>query len=791
MAQAKHVVKGRVLDDKKEPLIGATVVVKGLRTTGTVTDLNGQFTLSVPADRQTLEVSFVSFKTQEVNVSGKSSVTVVMSSSNLTMNEVVVVGYGSQKKESVVGAIAQTKGEVLERAGGVSSIGAALTGNLPGVITVATSGSPGKEDPKIYIRGQSSWNNSDPLILVDGIERPMNSVDISSVESMSVLKDASATAVFGVKGANGVILITTKRGKEGKADIRVAVNSTVKVPSRLATKYDSYDALRIRNMALAREMGITPSSWDSYTPYAELNKYRNPGSQEEAERYPNVDWADELVKNSAMSYNANVNISGGTSAVKYFTAIDYLNEGDILKKIDAGKGYDPGYGFKRLNARSNLDFNLTKSTVLTANLSGSYGVRQDTYGQDAWEYRIWQSIYSSAPDIYYPRYSDGTWGYYPPDPVSTVNSAATLANNGVRKTTNTRINTDFTLKQDLGILLKGLSVKGTLSLDNSFVSEGGIYDNGNVQQTYIDPVTGTVKHSNTYGTALFDWIPGRWSTNADAANKDFTFRKLYYQLQTDYARKFGKHEVTALGLFSRDKYAGGSELAHFREDWVGRFTYNYALRYFAEFNGAYNGSEQFGPTRRFDFFPSTALGWMISEEKPMKKLKFLDMLKLRASWGQVGDDNVTGDRSLVVSVDMVGWRAILRWAIRVAIGVHITGGRRLHLVTPIFIGRKMTKTNIGADYAFLGGLLAGSVDVFNDYRTDILLVGYSRAIPSYFGGTPAMANLGKVRVKGYELSLRVNKKLNNDLRLWAEFNMTHAKDKLIDADDPQLMDDYQ
>jgi TonB-linked SusC/RagA family outer membrane protein len=787
MAQNKRVIKGQVIDDKKQPLIGATVLVKGLKTAVAVTDIDGNFSLSVPTDKQILVVSFISYQTKEINISGKKSVTVVLEENSVGLGEVVVVGYGSQKKESIVGAITQTKGEVLEKTGGVSSLGAALTGNLPGVITVATTGSPGQEDPKIFIRAASTWNNSDPLVLVDGIERPMNSVDISSVESISVLKDASATAVFGVKGANGVIMITTKRGKEGKAEIRITANATMKVPSTLAGKYDSYDALSVRNSAIERELGIVPSSWSDYKPTDILNKYRNPSSIQEAEQYPNVDWTNTLVDKTAMSYNTSLNVSGGTSFVKYFTAIDYLSEGDILKKIDSGKSYDPGYGFRRINVRSNLDFNLTKTTVLSTNLSGSYGVRKDAYGQDSWEYRIWQSIYSSPPDVYMPRYSDGSWGYYPTDPVSTINSALTLANNGARKTTTSRIYTDFTLKQDLSMILNGLRAMGTLSFDNSFVSQGGIYDNGSAQETFIDPVTGGVTNSKYLGTNQFDWIPSRWSTNADGALDNSTTRKMYYKLQMDYAKKIGKHDVTVMGLFSRDQYAGGSEFPHYREDWVSRATYNYASKYFAEFNGAYNGSEKFGPNNRFAFFPSGAVGWMVSEENFMKKMNFLDMLKLRVSYGQVGDDNVY-DRWLYMTQWAYGGNSPL--GANAGENSPYTWWKESKIGNSDIHWEKVTKTNWGADYSFLKGLISGSVDVFNDYRTDILLGGGSRSVPSYFGGTPATANIGKVRVKGYELSLRFNKNLSKEFRLFGDFSMTHAKDKVIEADDPQLKADY-
>ena len=258
MAQGGIVVRGVVVDDNGEPITGATVTVKGNNSIGTITNIDGDFALTVPNAKSNLVVSFIGMMPQEVKISGNNRLKVVLLDDAQQLDEVVVVGYGQQKKASVVGAITQTTGKVLERAGGVSDIGAALTGNLPGVITTASTGMPGEEEPQIVIRGVSSWNNSDPLILVDGRERPMNSVDISSVQSISVLKDASATAVYGVKGANGVILVTTKRGSEGKANIDIGVNVTTKMASKLPGKYDAYDALKIRNAAIENELGRYP-----------------------------------------------------------------------------------------------------------------------------------------------------------------------------------------------------------------------------------------------------------------------------------------------------------------------------------------------------------------------------------------------------------------------------------------------------------------------------------------------------------------------------------------------------
>lgn len=258
------------------------------------------------------------------------------------------------------------------------------------------------------------------------------------------------------------------------------MNATMKAPSRLPPKYDSYDALRIRNLAIERELGTLPASWSKYTPFAELDKYRNPKDLAEAERYPNVDWVAETTKKTAMSYNPNISVSGGTDFVKYFTSVDYLNEGDVMKIYENNKGYRAGFGYERLNVRSNLDFKITKTTTLSANLAGLFGDRQST--TSGFEYTLWQAAYVNPPDINPPRFANGNWGYYAPDNVSVANSVYLLANGGVRSTKTTQFNTDFTLKQDLGMVVKGLSLKGTISLDNTFQAQGGINDGGEAFQ---------------------------------------------------------------------------------------------------------------------------------------------------------------------------------------------------------------------------------------------------------------------------------------------------------------------
>ncbi len=790
-------VKGTVTDDTGEPLIGATVALKGQKAIGTATDLDGRYTLNVPDSKKAVLVfSYIGTLPREVKVNGRATVDVILESNTAELDEVVVVGYGQQKKVSVVGAITQTTGEVLERTGGVSSVGAALTGNLPGVTTMATNGRPGDEDPEIVIRGVSSWNGSDPLILVDGIERPMSSVDIGSVKSVSVLKDASATAVYGVKGANGVILITTKRGTEGRANISVGMNVTAKVVSQLPKKYDSYGALYTRNRAIERELGLTPESWTKILAADILDKYRNPANLEEAERYPNVDWEKEMFKNHAMSYNPNVSISGGTKNVKYFAALDYLHEGDIFKEWDNGHGYTGGYGFDRINVRSNLDFQITPSTLLKVNLSGSHGQRKGPFAieMNSWyETQLWQAAYSAPSDVFLPRYSDGSWGWYPQDTQGAPNCVIGLAKAGQGKFTTTRINTDFTLEQDLSFITKGLKASALVSWDNVFVeNQRGISDDTAVQYKWINPDTGEAEYAekrNSYNN--FDFVPDlKLNTHGGNVNNGATQRNMFYQFQLQYARKFGQHDVTAMAVFNRTERAWGSNFANYREDWAFRATYNFADKYFAEFNGAYNGSEKFSKDNRFEFFPSGAVGWMISQEKFMGFSRgWLDLLKVRYSLGKVGDDNV-GER----------WLYENQWGYGGVMNLSVTPERNRSpyefyymsvLGNPNIHWETATKQNIGIDYGFLNNFFAGTIEIFRENRKDILVAGGNRAIPSFFGGKAPYLNMGRVDSKGYEIELRINKTVGNGVHLWANLNMTHAENKIKTFDDPELKPAYQ
>lgn len=805
-AQSGRVVEGTVVDSNQDPLYGVTILVKGKPGVGVITDFDGRFSISLAPEDTELVVSFLGMATQTINVEGQSTLSIEMIEDSQIFDEVIVVGFGQQRKESVVGSIAQTTSKTLERTGGVSSLGQALTGNLPGVVTMTASGKPGEEDPEIVIRGVSSWNNAEPLVLVDGIERPMSSVDINSVASISVLKDASATAVFGVRGANGVILVTTKRGEEGKANIDINLTSTLKTYSKLPSKLDSYDALMLRNRVIEGELPYTPESWTYYQPQQVIDKYRYPANLAESERYPNVDWVDELLKDYATSYNANINVSGGTKFAKYFVSLDYAHEGDLYKKFDNNRGYEPGFGYDRVNVRSNMDFSLTKTTTLKMNLSGSHGVKRGSGAQ--YENLVWSAFYGIAPDAFLPRYSDGLFGFYKPSPThSETNSMQYLSVGGLTKTTSDRLNTDFTLEQDLGFIVKGLKAHARLAFDNSFQETGRGIDDTNDWETdeakWIDPETGEV-HSNVTidGLNKFDYQNNNaWMTSAGSVNNGETFRRMNYSAQLDYSNTFGVHTVGAMGNVSREEYAKGSNLPIYRENYVFRATYDYSKRYMLEYNGAYNGSEKFAPENRFVFFQSGAAGWMFSEEPFFKSmdLTWVDMLKFRVSYGQIGDDR-TGPPWQEFNREY-RWLYMDQWS---------TGGAFNHAITgvdpadspyqwyyeasvgnPDIQWEVSTKLDIALDYAFLGGVLAGSLDYFTENRTNILLNGRDRAIASYYGATPPRANLGEVETKGYELELRWNKPVLQNWRLWGNVFYTHAKNTILEADDPILMPGYQ
>jgi TonB-linked SusC/RagA family outer membrane protein len=807
----QNTVTGVVVDDATgEPLIGITVLVKETFR-GEISDVNGRFSINIPGESAVLVFSYVGYTTQEVAVSSGDDITVYMKVEALEMEEVVVVGYGVQKKESVVGSITQATGEQILNSVRGADLTTALTGNLPGLITIQNSGIPGgsgaeQAATQIFIRGRKTWNNSEPLILVDGIEREMADVDPYSVEGISVLKDASATAVFGVKGANGVILITTKRGQIGRPKLSFNATTSGKAVSRIEPVLGAYDALRLKNQVLLNEVSISEGSWPLMTPVEFMEYHRD---QTYPDYFPDVNWRDEFLQDFAIDRNLNLTVSGGTRVVKYFGSLSYLNEGDVLKIEDYGQGYNPGFAFNRFNYRSNLDFTITPTTTFSVNLGGYFSTqkrpRQGLINQD------WFILYGFPPDLIPPRYSDGTWSDFEDNRWKNYMVPANFTGYSLNK--RTQVNTDFQLVQKLDFITKGLSAKAKLSYDITAATTGpNLVDNGiiskyiraEIRDEIYPGITEaelreleeqyTVWYQPSTGSTNQDWTPEPFTfgnENADSdANVNAFFRALNYELSLNYNRDFGKHNIGGLMLMSRNESARGSVFPSYREDWVGRLVYNYDSRYLFEVNGAYNGSEKFSKEYRFGFFPSFAAGWIISNESFFEPLTgIVNNLKIRATNGKVGSD-----------------AGIARWlyvpSYNVTNTTHEFGTpipqsspypQRSEGVIPNADLQWETseKTDIGVEAGLFNDMVTVNFAYFWEDRTNIFISGAERIAPDYFGAPPVAGNLGHVKNEGWEVESFFTKTFGNGFTLNLGYSFAVAKDIVVTKSDPQLAPDYQ
>lgn len=797
-----------------EVLPGVNVLIVGTYT-GAVTDLDGRFTIVVPDEAAVLSFSFIGYTPASVTVGKQREMIIALELSTTELEEVVFVGYGVQKKESVVGAISQTTGEMILQATQGSDLANALTGSLPGLITISTTGIPGGQGEDddyalMYIRGKKTWNDAAPLVLVDGVERPLNDVNPYEIESISVLKDASATAVFGVKGANGVILITTLRGREGKAQIKVDAMITAKTISRVPNRELSYTANLMKNYAILNEVPIDESSWNNIVPNHWLELYK---SQEYPEYLPSVDWVEEFTQDYVVDKTVNVTLTGGTKVVKYFGSLAYFNEGDILNIGDYGQGYSPNFGFSRVNFRSNTDFDITPTTRFSANLSGFHSESKRPAGD---KFRGWPYLYSSPPDLWPVQYSDGTWANYALYERFS-NGIYEFNFYGVDKQKTTNVITDFMFDQKLNFITKGLSFNARLSYDNTTYSNGPAVEGHGKLTKWISPliindITPDMtqeeireleeKHT-TYlipeelSNTGYDYVELPNGYEAESASASSVYRSLFYQLSLNYARDFGKHAVTALALMNRQQRAIGDNFPSYREDWVGRVTYAYDRKYLLEFNGAYNGSEKFSKDYRFGFFPSFAVGWVISNERFFEPLKpVFNNLKLRYSDGIVGSDEgiarwlYVGSWLVMPPTESSSSEDIFRFGypyLQNAYPFRYEGV----IPNPDIQWETSHKRDIGIEMGFFSNQLRFNFDYFTENRTDIFVTGAERIIPHYIGVDPVSANIGAVDMKGWEFEAHFSRTNRRGLNYWASFAWAHAIDKIIERGDPELKPSYQ
>lgn len=787
MAQTKTIT-GQVYDTKGKPVSGATVAVKGKQQKA-ITDGDGKFRLNLTGDAATLEISHVGMKSQDVTVGAKTSVEVVLEGTITGMDEVVVVGYGTQKKPTVVGAISSVKGSDLVRSG-LPSVANALTGLVPGMVTVQASGLPGADDAKIYIRGLSSFaGNNQPLVLVDGVERGLNDIDPNDVESINVLKDASATAVFGVKGGNGVILITTKRGQTGRMEIAAAYDQTFKKAVNSSIQENSYKTLAARDNLYRNR-----NAYGNVLGTTVLEHYR---TQDMPYIYPDVSLWDLMIKPVGYDSRASVSARGGTQNAKYFISLGYLHQGDLTKNYQTE--YDPSFKYDRLNFRMNFDFDFSKTTKVSISSGGFVGVQSlggfDGNGDQASimnnmyttppyasPYIYPSSIFKQYPDTYFPMNGDRV-------SINFVNLTATpgfMRKNfkGTTRTVNDRLGTDLTLTQKLDAIVKGLSFKTLFSYNNdaSFVGGGYTYQgeayalklvgNGYVWERYIGSGI-----TNTYTPVT----PPYQSNLTRNGNPAYNY---VYSGQLDYRNAFHKHNVGGLALAQRRVSQSGAGFKHFEENWVGRATYDYDGKYLFEANMAISGSEQFAPSNRFGYFPAFAGGWNIARENFMKKLlPQINNLKVRYSSGETGNDN-TGSSYLYISDFSNYSNATLGGAGSTTTVPTVREGSVPNINAQ---WERNRKKDLGLEVGAFNNKITVNVDWYDENRTGILMT--RRSLADWFGQSLLALNIGSVERHGYELEVGYNNRFNK-FNYFLKANYNFNENRVTNQDDPAQTPDY-
>lgn len=774
--QQRISITGVVVDNTGEPVIGANVVVENDPSTGTITDLDGKFKLDVPRNAK-LVVSFIGYNTQTVAVKGN-NLKITLEEDSQMLGEVEVVAYGVQKKVSVTGAIASVKGDELTKTP-TGSISNMLSGQMAGLTTVQYSGEPGSDAASIFVRGQATFNNSSPLIQVDGVERSFNEIDPNEIESISILKDASATAVFGVRGANGVVLITTKRGKEGKAKISISTSASIIAPTESIKMADSYQYATFYNQMLAND-GKAPMFSDEI-----VERFRD---KSDPIRFPSIDWIDYCLKDMTLQTQHNVNISGGTDRVRYFISAGAYTQGGLFK--DFGLPYDLTYQYNRFNYRSNLDIDVTKTTTLTMNVSGNVNNSSKPYtgqGSAGMLINMYYSTPFSSPGFVDGKLVNTTDDYNDLRLPFTGGSGMSYYGGGFMKTSNNTLNSDLQLKQKLDFITKGLSFHIKGSYNSGFTS----YTQAAASVATYTPVLqddGSIaykKFGQNSQLKYEDRDPGK-------------SRNWYMEAAFNYARDFGNHHVTGLVLYNQSKTYYPSTFSDIPQGYVGivgRATYDWKNRYLAEVNVGYNGSENFAPEKRFGTFPAGSFGWIVSEEKfwaPIKNV--VNFLKFRYTIGLVGNDKIGGSRFMYMSdpyavnnsslINRDGHGFIFGINNSTASPGAYEDGKNNADVT----WEKALKTNYGVDVNFFDDRLRTSFDYYHEDRKDILL--RDGTAPSVLGFAVPMANLGRMRSWGWEITLKWNDMIGKDFRYNVGLNLMYNQNRVVDRKEAPMNEEY-
>lgn len=780
VAQQKNVtVTGIVEDSHGEPIIGANVVVEN-GTTGTITDIDGAFKLAVPQGAK-LKISFIGYETKVITVKGNNLKIVLNDDSNI-LDEVQIVAYGAQKKVTVTGAVSGINGSELLKTptGSVTNV---LSGQLTGVTTVQYSGEPGSDAAQIFVRGQGTWNDSSPLIQVDGVERSFNEIDPNEIESITILKDASATAVFGVRGANGVVLITTKRGQEGKAKISFSTSASILMPTKMAQKANSYQYAKFYNQMQKND---NPDASPMFSDEI-IQVFKD---HSDPIRFPDVDWVDYCFKDATLQSQHNINITGGTSNVRYFVSAGAYTQGGLFKQFDMP--YDLTFQYKRFNYRSNLDIDVTKTTTLSLNLAGSIDNSNRPFSGGSSSGLV-QSLYTSTP-FSSPGFVDGklvktATDYGDLTLPFTGTAGMDYVERGYRTISKNKLSADIILNQKLDMLTKGLSFRIKGSYNSGFT----VTKDGEASIATYTPwvlADGTLDYRKVQDASRMSY-----KENSDKS------RDWYMEAGLNYDRSFGSHHFGALVLYNQSKTyypSTYSDIPRGYVGFVGRVTYDWNTRYMAEFNVGYNGSENFAPDKRFGIFPAGSIGWVISEEKFWKPIKpIVNYMKFRVSMGLVGNDKVGGSRFMYMSDPyqaddnnaMGGGKFGHGYYFGINNSSLIMGAYESAKNNPEVTWEKAFKQNYGADFTLLNERLNVSVDYYKEKRKDILLRDYTA--PGILGFITPYANMGRVDSWGWELAIKWNDRIGDKFRYWVGVNLSNNENKVIEKKEAPLNNAYQ
>jgi len=779
-----------------DPLIGVSVVVKGVANAGTITDMDGKFTLKLPYAEAPLVFSYLGYQPQEIVPGAKKELTVLLQEDTKALQEVVVVGYTKQRKETMIGSVATITTKDLTQSP-TANINNALAGRLPGlIVNQYAGGEPGVDQSELFIRGKATYGNQSAIVIVDGIERDMSYLAPDEIETFTILKDASATAAYGIRGANGVIVITTKRGKAAeKATVNLKASIGINQPIGFPEYLGSADYATLYNEARlndAKMTGADISSLNLFSQQAIDNFRRAKGDNSDGLGY-DWDYYDFAFK-PGLQEDVSLSIRGGTDKVRYYVLANYFSQGGNYKYSNAGE-YDSQTKFTRYNFRSNIDININRylstrldlgARITDRNAPGTTAGRLMTICATQPPYLpilVEENAHPQNEEYIQQNPRGMLYG----DNIYRYNLLGELSRTGYLNEKNTYLNGSFAMNLDMEFLTKGLKAEVMFSYD---ASEGrwinrklDTYKDGYREYpkyaTFM-PIegsdaymagghyTGAYKTGNKYD--IDQTIGNGFSHNASDG-------RTYIQARLDYNRLFSnRHEVTAMLLANRGNRTVNNELAYHSQGITGRFAYYYNQKYLMEFNFGYNGSENFTPGKRYGFFPAGSIGWVVSEEEFMKKASWIDFLKVRASYGLVGSDNVS---SRFPYLAFYGSGSGYDFGNN--FGTNVGGTSEGNLANANLTWEKARKLNVGIDFTTLNQRLALTIDAFYEYRFDIItdmnsdgIMGY----PDIVGKDAALQNLGEVSNRGVDIELSWNDKIGKDFRYYIRPNLTFSRNRL-------------